>query len=639
MSKLVIQRSPSQPGAAIKSAAGAAMVDITPHFGLPMAGYSTMSKRGEGRRGRLYARCLYLHEDEHRRVAICVIDQMSASRYLLEKVASVTAVSCGLSVDRVVLAGTHTHKAPGNFFGNGLYDALGQCAVGFDKNYADWLSVRIADCVERAVNDARPAEVGYGSHALWGVSRNRSYAAFLQNLSSGKKLSPSAPRPPWLPEHLSPQFAIDPRARALAAFEPNSDTLIGALATFGCHPTTVPHQVEVYSPDWGGEAQRVLRRKWRNGVVAIGSSGGGDVTAFDESHADSTTYFARCAEVGAAVGEAIVKALDDASRHPITVTTHFAEIDVTSDKRVDNKPHTELANSPAFGVPTLGGSEESRSSFHRWGWAREGKTSQTDCANDRPQVPKVRAFGKLQGEVARLMRLQPSKQWPLHAIDVSGNRIVTIPGEPTVWAAWQIEQACQTPSNSPIMPLGWAGDYNGYFTTEREYLAQHYEGSSTLWGRYSTNYLAAQLHKLTIETVAQTPSKQATFPIPHTEDNFAPHYPLVGKSQLRPVVSSRFGKTVVSWFMPSSARHLPGDTWFVRLERKKGHDWLPLKIDGQDFDDIHHDILIRRDFADDDLGVIRCQWHAEFVKPSATSLLRAVVRDADGFPGFTKELK
>ncbi|MBX3458596.1 MAG: neutral/alkaline non-lysosomal ceramidase N-terminal domain-containing protein [Planctomycetes bacterium] len=641
MSTFVIPQSPSLPGQEGTSIAGASVVDITPHFGLPMAGYSTMSKSGEGRRGRLNARCLYLHEDAKRRVALCVIDQMSASRYLLAKVAQKTRATCGLSVDCIVLAGTHTHKAPGNYYGNPLYDALGQNSIGFDQEYADWLAERIASCIDAAVINARPASVGYAAAPLWGVSRNRSFPAFLKNLGCTKAKGPTAAAPPWLPQQIDPHTAIDPRVRVVAAYEAGSENLIGALATFGCHATTIPHKAPMYSADWMGDAQPFLRQEHKRAVIAIGASGGGDVTAFDEDHANSTRYFERSRQVGQRVAGAILAAIEAikvTAQRPITIDCRFNEMDL-GNKRVGNLTYTELAKHFAFGVPTLGGSEESRSSFDRWGCSFEGRTSLTDCRLDKPQIPKVRAFGQLQGELARLLRLQPSLHWPLHSVSISGTRIVTVPGEPTMWAAWQIENTCRVNGDEHVMPLGWAGDYSGYFTTECEYLAQHYEGSSTLWGRYSTNHLAKHLKMVSQRQIQAKLPGQAQFNIQHTESNFSPNYPPIESAMLQPNMGSRFGKPRLSWYMPQSARYVPGGQWFVRLEVQRNGKWTPLLVDGVPFDDINHEIVVSRDLINDtDLGIVRCLWHAEFSRPASNGSLRAHVRKGTEFPGLTLRL-
>lgn len=83
---------------------GVAEVDVTPHLGLPMAGYSVAASDGEGVWGRLFARAFYLEDASGSCAAICVLDLMSGTRYVLERAAAITAPACGVSADRLLLA-------------------------------------------------------------------------------------------------------------------------------------------------------------------------------------------------------------------------------------------------------------------------------------------------------------------------------------------------------------------------------------------------------------------------------------------------------------------------------------------------------------------------------------------------------
>jgi hypothetical protein len=77
---------------------GASEVDITPHAGLPMAGYAIAGKVARGMRGRLYARTLYLEDARGQRSALCFVDLFAASRYVLERAAFCTARVCSIAM-------------------------------------------------------------------------------------------------------------------------------------------------------------------------------------------------------------------------------------------------------------------------------------------------------------------------------------------------------------------------------------------------------------------------------------------------------------------------------------------------------------------------------------------------------------
>lgn len=648
-----IVRQPTTSGNPGRSLAGAAQRDITPHLGLPMAGYSTMGKAGNGWRGRLLARCLYLQEDKDRRVAFCVIDQLSASRYLLEVVASKTVKSCGLSVDRLVLAGTHTHKAPGNFFGNTLYDGFAQASPGFDQNYADWLASRIATCIDAAVEGAKPALVGFGCTRLWGYAWNRSLPAFLANAGGI-----TAWMGPGCPGHGASQFvphaenspfaAVDPRVRTLATFDTERGKLIGALATFGCHATTVPYQADVLSADWPGDAQislrKVLEDQLGGGIVAIGVSGGGDVTACDPAHKNDFAYFQRSEELGSAVSGAIMASLLDAQRNQssITVDCSFFEANVADadQKCVGRAPDTRLANQWAVGVPTLGGSEESPSLLKEAEWVIEGSVNSTAFLSDPPQLPKTKGVHSALANVLQCLgQFGPSDVWPLHSVLISGHRWVTVPGEPTAWAAWHIEVAAKQERDASVTVLGWAGDYNGYFTTEREYLQQHYEGSSTLWGRNSTAYLC-KAHELMAKHGLSAPVSPSTcFATPRVVRRFRPRDVKVAATSLRPWVERERGVTTVRWFMPDRIRVILGDNWFVRVETRLGTGpWEPVRKSGSAFDDVSQSIIVRWGRVEEESGLRPWIWSATFLDPATEGPRRLHVNNRGGFPGFVVNL-
>ena len=69
------RRAPSAPAPTGQSRCGVAEIDITPHLGLPMAGYAVAGTHGKGVWGRLFARVLYLEDAAGERAALCFADR------------------------------------------------------------------------------------------------------------------------------------------------------------------------------------------------------------------------------------------------------------------------------------------------------------------------------------------------------------------------------------------------------------------------------------------------------------------------------------------------------------------------------------------------------------------------------------
>jgi neutral ceramidase len=623
---------------------GVAEVDITPHVGIAMAGYAAIGKVAKGIRGRLFARALYLEDATGNCAALCVLDLMSGSRYLLERTASSTAALSGISVDRLILAGTHTHTAPGHFYGNDLYDAFAQCQPGFDLGLADWLAGRIAQAVNQAAATAVPAQVAVTVRALWGIARNRSLPAFQRNRDAARWHDAG-----W-PGHGAPaglsamQRAVDPRVTVLTAVRRDTGHLLGVFATFGCHTTTLGSETDVYAPDWAGHAVREARHQLTGTgetppIVAVGTAAAGDINGLQDDR-DQGPGLARF--VGSHIGSTIAEAAQDgrARATDFTVSIRYTE-PRTTDHRVDGRADTALAEQWSFGAPVLGGAEDGRSLLHRLGLVFEGMTDRIHFKPSHPQSPKAPILGVLQQFVVDdLLDLDPSPVLPMHALTVAGHLFVTVPGEPTAMAAHQIERTLRDATGlTGVTVFGYAADYSGYFTTEEEFRAQHYEGAHNLYGRNATRHLSARLrHLVTGPAPAPITSGTVTFPIGNFIRNFSPTSAGRGGREPRPHVIRKGLQVELQWHMPVTFRACFAEEYFVRLEERRQGRWRPLQQHGHDFDDRSEDIAITRRTELFDWFGGQATWTVELQlpkEPTADSPLRLRVAPRAQFDGFT----
>lgn len=414
----------------------------------PLAGYSLLgSGLGKSEHHPMKVRAMYLEDARGERVAVAVLDLMSASRYLHERVAALTRTRVGLDVDRVILCGTHTHTGPGGFYGNRLYDVFASHHPGFDRDLADHLAVAAAHAIEQAFAQAVPARVRVDVERVWGVSRNRSLPAFEAN--EDRLLWNTQPGFPGHspPPNLTPQQRrIDPRVVVLSAYNLQGER-IGVFATFGCHNTGYgPHSAggPFYDPDWAGVVARTCEAAPGGApVVLMALSGAGDQSPMPPDDGPSlgpqAQGEARAEYVGAGVAAALLRA----------------------------NMHGDLgATTPA------------------------------------------------------LLKLQPSPVHALHVLQVNAHAFGTVPGEPTAFVAWQIEQGLLAgPGVATASVLGYAGDYAGYFTTRAEFRQQHDEGASTLFGVASSDHLAARLAELCMHGgPLRPPVRTAEFEQPAGDD-------------------------------------------------------------------------------------------------------------------------
>jgi len=231
--------------------AGAARADITPPPGLPMAGHSLQGDRSIGVRTRLYARVIYLKPASGKPVALVQTDLLSGSRILHHRVAELIASKTDVEAGGLVIAGTHTHSAQGNFFGDAFYDRMASPEPGFEEKLLNFMAEQIAGAVVRACENRRPAKIATGSIDVRGVIRNRSLPAYHMNSSLGGKK----------PDE---REAVNPELRMIRVDCRKPDGAwapIGAFSSFSMHPNLDNKQTDLlYNGDVTAFAERVVER-------------------------------------------------------------------------------------------------------------------------------------------------------------------------------------------------------------------------------------------------------------------------------------------------------------------------------------------------------------------------------------------
>ncbi|MBU2488771.1 MAG: neutral/alkaline non-lysosomal ceramidase N-terminal domain-containing protein, partial [Proteobacteria bacterium] len=232
------RRVPREPTSDGQLAAGAAVVDITPPPGLPMAGYSVMGQLGQGMRTRLKARALYIRPHQGRPVALVVCDLLSGSSMLHHRVAELVAATTDVDLAGLMVAGTHTHSAPGNYYESVFYNSFASGSPGFDAEWFRFLSERVARAVTEAFRDARPARLASGSTLVPGATENRSPAAYARNQSLTGQVSGCDGVNPWMHMIRVDCLAEDGRFHPRAAF-----------SSYSIHPTALDPTNSLYNGD------------------------------------------------------------------------------------------------------------------------------------------------------------------------------------------------------------------------------------------------------------------------------------------------------------------------------------------------------------------------------------------------------
>lgn len=586
--------------------AGAAKVDITGAPGFPMAGHSRLGKASRGVRTRLYARAVYLKPKTGRPVALVQVDLLSGSLPLHHRVAELIAPRTDVEAAGLVIAGTHTHSAQGNYFGIRIYDRMASSKPGFDRDMFEFLAGRIAEAVIRAYESRRPAKIATGSITVFNATRNRSLPAYRMNPGTAHDVS-------------DPRDAVNPELRMIRVdcrADNGGYVPIGAFSTFSMHPNLAHEDTEaLYNGDVTAYAERVvefgIRRLYPSAVDpihAVANSTHGDITP-DYEPAERLGYPAM-RRIGTIIGKRAMElfvALQARLTDDVVISYRAMEFDVFRDRCIDG---ICLCEKPVAGASAFGGALDRPNRFLNWipGFA--------------PGWPKRCGAGDCQGRKRVLggYRLQhrvfPAEEYPhilfLQAVRVHDTVLLPLPFEVSVEAGrrmafWCGEAARAAGLRDPLrfIVADTANDYWGYCTTPEEFSLQYYEGGQTLYGPNTTPFLAAHLARLAASLSEKSqnslPERWAfTVSVPQSKKNKQDRVPDVTplRAQEHTPLFVPKGRSAPEPYWAFRWRDIPPDRIclhepLARIEASAdGKEWRPLVHDGRPMDDTGWDIAV-----------------------------------------------
>jgi neutral ceramidase len=461
---------------------------------------------------------MLLEDPAGERVALVAADLHGGSSLVVDLACTAPAVGdMGLDRARVWMLATHTHSGPAHFYGEPFYDDNAPSTGGLNEPLVRWLSAKLCGALQLAVDDLREATIAVGDSHAWGWLRNRSYAASLTEFTGvGDAPSanpfgapPTGSVPPLGPE----RTLVDPRTTVIVARD-TAQIPIAVMAWVPGHAAVLPRASWLSSGDTHAIAstlaEQSLAQRFGPGVMAAVVAGtigdldpttpwldrSTDGTVVDEPiemlHARKTRDGAVqiALAIGAHLAEEVKHALDNAvSLDAAGLKVCLREADASGATVSWRGATGSLAEVPAIGSPTLGGSELGRGVP----WAWEGDRMQQPTRDDDPHWPKRLAvlpdiFG---AEWFTAMR----RRVPIRTLQIGPVCVIGVPGEPTCAMVHAIEGAVRSTVSVNTRPIVSAnvGAYLGYWTMPNEYACQHYEGSSTVWGRLSGPWLAEQV--------------------------------------------------------------------------------------------------------------------------------------------------
>jgi neutral ceramidase len=485
---------------------GTGIGDITdPAVGLPMQGMADQSQITTGVESPLYARAFVIAESSSTtadgRVAIVVADIWAGTRRVKDALLERLAASCpGLySEENVLLAGTHTHSAPGGYSGMLLYD------FDFERGGCDDATVTcIADGCARAVEIAHaalaPGRIYLARGTVVDCGRNRSEPAYLCN--------PQEERDRW--------GADTDREMLLLKFvhlDGAGEQPVGVLNWYAIHPTDRGQKNTLVCGDNKGYASFLFEQQIGSGafVAAFANANCGDVSGNVElGHIPDGIHDRAQMEKHGRQQFEVAWQLFQTAAQEITGPVEYRHTRVDfSDVTLDAGARTWPAG---LGISFTAGSSEDSVPVPDLG-VKEGITVANISDGDTvitaaatlglstifgvSVIDQATAVTEREGHLPKPVVFLPGiasppdvpQVLPVQLLRVGDFALLGIPGELTTMAGRRLRQTVlDAMKDIPIsaVALGtYANEYSQYITTLEEYSSQQYEGASTLFGPHT----------------------------------------------------------------------------------------------------------------------------------------------------------
>ena len=512
----VNQPIPSDVAKTGTATAGAISVDVTPPPGMPMGGYSVMANSGKGFRTRLKARVVYLNDGKGHSTALVQTDLTAGSLLVQHQVVAAVAEKTGLQASDIVITASHSHSAPVNHFENDFYNKHMSSGQGLGEEFLAFASQRIANGIIEAYNTRRPAKIATGQKDIYGYNRNRSLDSYVlnDNVSNISLEDPEAKFKAVNPTMYMIRIDVEDDQ---GVYKP-----LAAFSSFSVHATALSVPVEVYNSDLFAYAQKdlewAMQRKygtpWKV-VHGLTTGTQGDMAPALPENGDNTfghfeVNWKEAKKLGQGIGKEAIQlfeSLTDQLTTDITINTAARELNIRHNNKISD---VELCEDPAIGAPVAAGAYERRTPYLaaipllKGGsvWSRSWVFTD-GCQGNKTHL----GFKYLQP------LLEPKDSFPntvlFQLIKINDTVVMPLPFEITTESgrrmAASVSDAFQQ-ANQEVKHAWIAGNANGYFgysTTPEEYERQNYEGGHTLYGKYTTPYLAAQLGELAKDMNAQ----------------------------------------------------------------------------------------------------------------------------------------
>ena len=427
---------------------GFSRVNITPPLGCSVYGYF-IPRIADGVLDDLYVRTLVLACGETK-IAVVSIDNGGIPMETLVPMKEAITAATGIPMDALYIHETHTHTGP-------LVDkdAVNPLADKDTKNlmdleYVRWLTIKLVDSVQLAINDIKPAKMGYAV----GNAPNIAFIRRFRMKDGSVKTNPGVDNP----DIVAPIGSVDERVNVLR-FDRDGDSIV--LVNFGVHPDVVGGSK--ISADWPGFVCSTLEQALP-GVKALffnGAEGdvnhvnvhprGGDLNDMFNDFDDVTRGYGHARHMGRVIAGGVLQVFDK---------VHYVDVD-----------------SIRYGVrmvkvPSQMPDPSELPEAHRINDIHE--------AGQDEQLPYTgMMLTTVVAEAARMVRLENGPEFfemPISGVAIGDVALVGLPGEPFTGIGRGLKE---TEGWALILPTCITNAYEGYFPMQDSYDEGGYEARSS----------------------------------------------------------------------------------------------------------------------------------------------------------------
>lgn len=238
--------------------AGFAKVDVTPTDPVRLSGYGNRDRPSEGIDVPLFVRAMALRLAGGEAFVLVSFDTIGTPASFTDDVAARLKEKHGITRERFVLAGTHSHTAPHLL--PGLTNLFAAPMSETEQKAAEAYTARakeiVVEAVGKAIADLKPARLAVGTgQAKFAMNRR----VVKEGVYGGFGVTPTAP--------------VDHAVSVLRITTPDG-TPRGVVFNYACHATTLEGNYYRVNPDWPGYAAKDLEEA-HAGLVALCTIGCG----------------------------------------------------------------------------------------------------------------------------------------------------------------------------------------------------------------------------------------------------------------------------------------------------------------------------------------------------------------------------